>query len=380
MKILHTVQLYHPAQGGSEEVVKQLSERLAKRGHDVTVATAYNKKRPEKVINGVKIEEFNIGGNIVNGIKANKKEVEKYKKFILENNWDVIMNYAAQIWSTDLMFSMLEKIKAKKILVPCGYSALNNPKFKEYFSSLPEYLKLYDTSVYLSNNYQDKNFADNNNITNIAVIPNAASENEFLSQNNCDFKKKYNIKNDFLLTVANHYANKGHDFIIKTYQLCQTKNFDLVIIGNSVPRGCQKICRLKTWANNLKNISKGKIHLINIGNNVISRDCTVSAYKQAKIFIFGSRIECSPLVLFESMAAKLPFISTNCGNSEGIAKISGNKIITSPKEMANEIDNLCQNKIKYLQISEKGFNVWKNNFTWEKITDQYEKIYDNNKT
>jgi glycosyltransferase involved in cell wall biosynthesis len=77
---------------------------------------------------------------------------------------------------------------------------------------------------------------------------------------------------------------------------------------------------------------------------------------------------------------ELPFISTNCGNSEGIAKISGNKIITSPKEMANEIDNLCQNKIKYLQISEKGFNVWKNNFTWEKITDQYEKIYDNNKT
>src|SRR5262249_25311677 len=39
LRIVHTVQMYHPHVGGSEEVVKQLSERLAARGHSVTVAT-----------------------------------------------------------------------------------------------------------------------------------------------------------------------------------------------------------------------------------------------------------------------------------------------------------------------------------------------------
>ena len=39
MKILHTVELYHPSQGGMQEVVKQISERLVKLGHEVTVAT-----------------------------------------------------------------------------------------------------------------------------------------------------------------------------------------------------------------------------------------------------------------------------------------------------------------------------------------------------
>ena len=34
MKILHTVQYYHPIQGGAQEVVKQISEQLVRRGHE----------------------------------------------------------------------------------------------------------------------------------------------------------------------------------------------------------------------------------------------------------------------------------------------------------------------------------------------------------
>ncbi len=39
MNILHTSEFYSPGVGGEQEVVKQLSERLAARGHEVTVAT-----------------------------------------------------------------------------------------------------------------------------------------------------------------------------------------------------------------------------------------------------------------------------------------------------------------------------------------------------
>jgi glycogen synthase len=37
MKILHTVEFYSPSTGGAQEVVKQLSERMAEKGHVVTV-------------------------------------------------------------------------------------------------------------------------------------------------------------------------------------------------------------------------------------------------------------------------------------------------------------------------------------------------------
>ena len=70
MKILHTVEFYHPSVGGMQEVVRQISERLVALGHQVTVATTALPERTEKEINGVKIVEFKISGNAVRGMSG----------------------------------------------------------------------------------------------------------------------------------------------------------------------------------------------------------------------------------------------------------------------------------------------------------------------
>jgi len=64
MKILHTVESYLPSRHGMQEVVTQLSEKLVLMGHDVTVATSYDENRKSNIINGVKIADFNIKGNL----------------------------------------------------------------------------------------------------------------------------------------------------------------------------------------------------------------------------------------------------------------------------------------------------------------------------
>ena len=73
-----------------QEVVKQLSERLALLGHDVTVIARKQPERDFKEKNGVKIIDFEISGNLVNGIKGEK---EKYKQFLLNNE-----NYKNKLW------------------------------------------------------------------------------------------------------------------------------------------------------------------------------------------------------------------------------------------------------------------------------------------
>ena len=45
MKILHTVEYYSPSVGGAQEVVRQVSEQLTRRGHTVTVATSFHPDR-----------------------------------------------------------------------------------------------------------------------------------------------------------------------------------------------------------------------------------------------------------------------------------------------------------------------------------------------
>lgn len=62
MKILHTCESYWPAICGVQEVVQRVSEELAARGHEVTVATSYNAQRDVKKINDVTIEQFNSIG------------------------------------------------------------------------------------------------------------------------------------------------------------------------------------------------------------------------------------------------------------------------------------------------------------------------------
>jgi len=164
MKVLHTVELYYPSAGGMQEVVKQISERLVKLGHEVTVATTKLSERKNKIINGVKIEEFNIEGNLVRGLKG---DTEKYKKFLIDSDFDIITNFAAQQWASDLAFDILDKIKAKKVFVPTGFSGLYLPEYKDYFEKMKDWMKKYDMNIFLSNDYRDINFARKNKINTI---------------------------------------------------------------------------------------------------------------------------------------------------------------------------------------------------------------------
>jgi glycosyltransferase involved in cell wall biosynthesis len=134
MKILHAVESYYPSVSGAPEVVRHLSERMVKAGHEVTVACRKLPERKSLKHNGVKIVEFNIrptsdqGMSTVTGLAG---ETKKYQDFLIRGNWDVIMTYAAQQWSTDLILPILDKIKAKKVIVPCGYSGLYDPMYKQ---------------------------------------------------------------------------------------------------------------------------------------------------------------------------------------------------------------------------------------------------------
>ena len=368
MKILHTVQFYEPHKGGAEEVIKQISEGLVRRGHSVTVATSFLSGRQQKIINGVKIKEFKISGNIVKGISANAKEIKRYQNFLIQGNFDIILNYATHIWTTDLAFPILDNISAKKIFAPCGYFALNLPTYREYFKTLPIYLKKYDSLLYHSKNYRDKIFGDKYELENKAIIiPNGASEEEFQKKINFSFKKKLGInKKHLLITVGNHYFNKNHLFLIRAFLKMKRKDTILAIIGNrpegSKLKSCWPLCKFIS-------LIYPNIVLVE-GEN---RDVVLSAYQEADIFLFASKVECAPIVMYESFASHLPFISTACGNAKDYVGIVN--IVNSPNEMAQKANELLNNLLIKKGVGEKGFLIWQNHYTWHKIVDQYEALY-----
>lgn len=373
MRILHTVEFYEPRKGGAEEVVRQLSERLVKFGHEVTVATSYSKERTAGYLSGVRIEQFHLSGNSVTGIEGSSSEIRRYQD-LLAGDFDVVLNYAAQNWTTDLTFGALYRITAKKILVPCGYSGLHSPAYAEYFAKLPEILSQYDKLVYMSPSYQDKQFGDEHGLETKAVcIPNGAAAEEFLGDDIYNFKRRYNITTPFIaLCVANHYITKGHRFVIEAFLKMRRTDTTLVIIGKPlVSSGTRQFVHLVLDFLRCvgSSLAHKRIKLINTDD----RSAVISAYKNADVFLFGSSVECAPLVMYESFASKTPFITRPVGNVADHKEVL--KIVESTDEMARVANYILDDEQTSRDIAGRAFAVWEKSHTWDSIAMQYEKLY-----
>jgi glycosyltransferase involved in cell wall biosynthesis len=303
MRILHTVESYLPAIGGMQEVVRQLSERLVGLGHAVTVATRMHPDRTDKTPGGVQVVEFDLSGNAVKGIQG---DAERYKQFLLDSDFDIFTNFAAQQWATDLALPLLKQIKGKKVSVPTGFSGLYDPDYSGYFEQMKTWMKDYDTNVFLSDNYRDIQFARENGITKNVLIPNGAGADEFLAPSALNIRKKLGLgPTEFLaLHVGSYTGIKGQKEAVEIFLSSDIQQGTLLLVGfqNDYFKNVYERKWAYRWLR-FRNRQKNKKVLI----TQLSRAETVAAYKEADLFLFPSRMECSPIVLFESMASQRSF-------------------------------------------------------------------------
>jgi len=383
MRILHCVESYYPSIGGMQEVVKQLSERLVKLGHRVTVATRYQTDRNFAELNGVKIIDFKISGNTVLGIEGDRKG---YEEFLLSSTFDVITFFAAQQWATDIALPLLGQIKAKKISVPTGYSGLYWKDYQGYFNDMKAFIHGYDMNVFLSEDYRDINFARENKVVKYCVIPNGAAEDEFLPEPKINIRKELGISSDsfLMLHVGSFTPFKGHQEAVELLLKSDLKNATLLLIGNNHVQFQKQFQRnYRYFLLRIKSFFRKNRIIIGQFN----REFTIAAYRQSDLFLFPSNIECSPIVLFESAAAKIPFLCTDVGNATEIAKWTEGGMIL-PTEIDKEgysrvkmnesvtmLNELYLNKPKREEMASKAFLNWKEKFSWEIITKKYEALY-----
>jgi glycosyltransferase involved in cell wall biosynthesis len=99
-------------------------------------------------------------------------------------------------------------------------------------------------------------------------------------------------------------------------------------------------------------------------------------------------VECSPLVLFEAMAAGLPFVSLDVGNAREIAAWGGGgEIVESTRDVtgrvtapvgavAGAVDGLLNDHGLRRQMGEASREAWQQEFTWEEIAGRYAALYE----
>jgi L-malate glycosyltransferase len=119
----------------------------------------------------------------------------------------------------------------------------------------------------------------------------------------------------------------------------------------------------------------------------LPRPALVQAYMNADLFVFASHIEYSPLVLFEAAAAGTAFLSAHVGNAPEIAQWTGAGVIGPSiidKKGYSRIDatrfaerwvQLINDEEGRRALGQNGKRNWAARFTWDKIAQQYENVF-----
>lgn len=430
LKVLFCVEFYFPSIGGAQEVVRRIAENFSGQGVEVHVATSALLDRNFSYLNGVSIHEFSIAGNIAMGIVG---DVDKYTTFLLNNEFDAVFFYAAQQWTFDAAWPTLDFIKGKKYLVPCGYSGLLKDEYKEYFEQLPNILEKFNQIIYHSLNYQDVEFARKNKIFSEVLIPNGADTKEFSVPLDESIFNTLQIDPDskVLLSVGSLDPNKGFSDLLKAIYLRRlTLNHLSVIINGNYPTlkrvsfphvdsssnksnnsssfisktrnylhvflkyfGIQqyylKLLKLLGFSVEIDDLNYWQKKLNQCGRNInvkivnLKRSDLIQLYLHADLYVFASKIEYSPLVLFESCAAGLPFLSSNAGNADEICKWTGGGTLCNfmrdksgtlsidPEKLGAELETLLANKNRLITMSIRGRAAIEKKYNWEMILESY---------
>lgn len=422
MNILFCVEFYYPSLGGAQEVVRQLAERLALRGHSVTVATSRIASRSFDTHKGVRIIEFTVSGNQVRGLQG---DVETYREFLKKGDFDTVLFYAAQQWTFDAAWSVMESITARKVLVPCGYSGLYEPSYSEYFIALPTILRQMDAVIYHAEDYRDVDFGQASGIANGVVIPNGADIEEFSVPIKGEFRRELSIPSSavLFLTVGTMTGCKGHLELAQAFYLADFGERDAVLIlnGNTPEFRVKKFGSLSQLfglvrqhgifyaakygvkmllhavgvmfgkAGSIQDwvlrINRDKASKKRVIVSDLPRSQLIQAYLNADLFVFASNIEYSPLVLFEACAAGLPFLSVPVGNSGEIAVWTGGGEIcpadiddrgytrVSFAELARRMEALIADSERYSEMGRCGRQAVQRLFNWGLLVQEYEAMF-----
>ena len=413
MRILFACELYEPSVGGVQEVMRQVAIRLVERGHDVTVATSRLPERTVDKIDGVSIAAFDVKGNLVRGMTG---EVDAYREYVLQRDYDVFMVKAAQQWTFDALIPVLDLVRGPKIFVPCGFSGLYEPAYADYYRGMPGLMRKFDHLIFYASDYRDINLAREHGLSSYTVLPNGASEREFMVPRDAAFRRRHGVAEDafVVLTVGNLSGLKGHRELAEAFALAhfpEGRPAFLILDGNEPRHGeglraflarqlkpvlvrsgfGAVLRRLGYSAEPAMSDLVARINRAAPAKGALLIDLpraeVVQAFLNSDLFVFASNVEYSPLVLYEAAASGLPFLSVPVGNAEEIAHWTGAGEICpaardplgytrpDPAELSRHMESLAAREQDRRAYSEAGRRNWREKFTWDKIASRYEQVF-----
>ena len=376
MKILMLTWEYPPRiVGGIARVVHDLSKRLIKDGHEVTVVTYRdNMDIPEyendKGVNVYRVDNYMIHpNNFIDWIlQLNFNLIAKATEIInKEGAFDVIHAHdwlvasAAKTLKNAYGIPIVATIHATE----AGRNSGIHDDTQRYINDT-EWMLTYEASeVIVNSNYMKNELQRLFGLPyeKINVIPNGINLNNYVGvERDYDFRRKYAMDNEkIILYVGRLVYEKGIQHLIAAMPKILSNYHDakLIIAG----RGGM-IEELKAEAASLG--LNDKVYF----TGYLDSKQVPKMYKCADVAVFPSTYEPFGIVALEAMLAGVPTVVSDTGGLgeiiehgvDGMKSYAGN-----PNSIADSVISLLYDHQLASNVSKKAVQKVKNNFNWEKI-------------
>lgn len=365
MRIAMVISNPFPPEEGIGYYVYNLSKKLIENGNEVTVFTRGTLRREFELYENINIIRapflpiypFHV---TFHGIFLNR--ILK----TMENSFDIIHIHTPLVPSiktslpivSTLHGSMVEN--SKNIQLTDVWSIFN--KVLSYLLSYPLTVKLINKSKVVTSvsGSVTEELERYYGVEDVLVMGNGVNENEF-------FPDEFNSE-AYILYVGRISHGKGLFDLLNSIKCLRNKNnLKLYIAGKG---GLEK---------KVKNYIKKE----NLGNNIkllgnLSHKNLVKVYQNASLFVFPSYYEGFPTVVLEAMSSGLPVIISNIpahrsfiiNNYNGLFFEKGSIV-----DLSEKINFLLKNKDLKQKLGRNARITIEDNFTWDKIGKEYEKIY-----
>ena len=377
MKILMLTWEYPPRiVGGIARVVHDLSKRLIKDGHEVTVVTYRDSAdvpeyENDKGVNVYRVDNYMIHpNNFIDWImQLNFNLVSKATEIInKEGGFDVIhahdwlVTYAAKTLKNAYDIPIVATIHATE----AGRNSGIHDETQRYINDT-EWLLTYEaTEVIVNSNYMKNEIQRLFGLPfeKINVIPNGINLSNFTGiERDYDFRRQYAMDNEkIILYVGRLVYEKGIQHLIAAMPKILSNYHDakLIIAG----RGGM-MDELKAEARNL-----------GLGNKIyftgyLDSKQVQKMYKCADVAVFPSTYEPFGIVALEAMLAGVPTVVSDVGGLNEIINhgVDGMKSYAgNPNSIADSVTALLKDHQLAANVSKKAKQKVKEQFNWEKIT------------
>lgn len=274
-------------EGGIEVVVEELTTRMAKMGHDITV---YNRRkkgyRSPKEYKGVKIVE-------VPTIEKKSTDAVVYSFFASVmatfGNYDIIHYHAIG----PSVFLLIPHFFKKKTVVTVHGLNYKTPKWKGFGAKFIQFgekvtAKYADEVIVLSRE-QKKYFKEKYN-RDTTYIPNGTSVFPIEPAN--EIRRLYGLKkNSYILFLSRVVPGKGVEYLLDAYKDIST-DLKLIVAGETeYVQEFRKMIEEKA-------AKDPRVQLIGFVDGKVLREL----YSNTRLFVFPSEAEGMPMCLLEAMS------------------------------------------------------------------------------